>query len=83
MYTTQIMLSGVEAVKNFVTLTNQYDFPINLATEKYTIDAKSIMGVFSLDLSKPLTLQIESKNSDRVDEFIQKIQQFVPDRQKK
>ena len=62
MQTSTIMLSSIEAVKKFVTLTNQYDFAINLATDKYKIDAKSIMGVFSLDLSKPIDLNIHAEN---------------------
>ena len=52
-----IMLSSIEAVKKFVSITTKYDFQINLTTDKYKIDAKSIMGVFSLDLSKPITLK--------------------------
>jgi phosphocarrier protein HPr len=73
MYSTSILLSSIEAVKKFVTLTNSYDFPINLTTDKYKIDAKSIMGVFSLDLSKPVDIVVES---DRADEFIAQLQQF-------
>ena len=73
MRTATIMLSSIEAVKKFVTLTNKYDFPINLTTEKYKIDAKSIMGVFSLDLSKPVTIQVES---DDAGEFMKEVEQF-------
>ena len=73
MYTTTIMLSSIEAVKKFVTLTNRYDFPINLTTDKYKIDAKSIMGVFSLDLSKPVTIQVES---DDPQDFLEKVKSF-------
>lgn len=75
MYTTSILLSSIEAVKKFVTLTNTYDFPINLTSDKYKIDAKSIMGVFSLDLSKPVQVEVES---DKGQEFIRQIQQFKP-----
>lgn len=73
MYSTSIMLSSIEAVKKFVTLTNGYNFPINLTTDKYKIDAKSIMGVFSLDLSKPLRIEVES---DDADDFIAQLDQF-------
>lgn len=73
MYTTDILLSSIESVKKFVSLANQYDFPINLTTDKYTIDAKSIMGVFSLDLSKPVTVQLENQNAGS---FIQQLQEF-------
>lgn len=78
MYTSSILLSSIEAVKKFVTLTNNYSFPINLATDKYKIDAKSIMGIFSLDLSKPLRIEIENDDADsnEADEFIKQIQQF-------
>lgn len=80
MYSTSIMLSSIEAVKKFVTLTNSYNFPINLATDKYKIDAKSIMGVFSLDLSKPLRIEVES---DDADEFISQLGQFRSGEEKK
>lgn len=77
MYSTSIMLSSIEAVKKFVTLTNSFDFPINLTTDKYKIDAKSIMGVFSLDLSKPVDIEVES---DHADDFIAQLQQFKTDK---
>lgn len=73
MYTTSILLSSIEAVKKFVTLTNSYNFPIHLATDKYSIDAKSIMGIFSLDLSKPLKIVVDS---DQANDFIEQLQQF-------
>lgn len=73
MYSTSILLSSIEAVKKFVTLTNNYCFPINLATDKYKIDAKSIMGVFSLDLSKPVTIEVDGDESG---ELIAQLQQF-------
>ncbi len=73
MYTASILLSTIEAVKKFVTLTNSYNFPIQLATDKYKIDAKSIMGIFSLDLSKPLKIEVDS---DDAGEFIRQLQQF-------
>ena len=73
MYSTSIRLSSIEAVKKFVTLTNSYEFPINLTTDKYKIDAKSIMGIFSIDLSKPLQLNIHS--DDR--RILEKIKDFI------
>lgn len=76
MYSTSIMLSSIEAVKKFVTLTNSYDFPINLTTDKYKIDAKSIMGVFSMDLSKPVEIEVEG---DHAEDFIAQLQQFKVD----
>lgn len=78
MYTSSILLSSIEAVKKFVTLTNNYSFPINLATDKYKIDAKSIMGIFSLDLSKPLRIEIEDDEAENgaMEEFVRQLQPF-------
>ena len=53
MYTETISLSSIDAVKKFVCIANEYDFTINLLSDKYKIDAKSIMSVFSLDLPHP------------------------------
>lgn len=78
MYTSSIILSSIEAVKEFVTLTNNYDFPINLANDKYRIDAKSIMGIFSLDLSKPLQIEVDDGESsgNGAKEFIHQLEPF-------
>ena len=60
MTNTTIRLTSIEDVKKFVSITNRYSFKINLISDKYTIDAKSIMGIFSLDLSKPIDLNIHA-----------------------
>ena len=54
----QISLNSIEKVKQFVSLINTYDCDFDLASGRYIIDAKSIMGIFSLDLSKSLRLDI-------------------------
>ena len=71
----QVMLTSIEEVKNFVSLTNKYAFPIQMTTEKYKIDAKSIMGVFSLDLSKPINVVVES-DAPEVQDFLAQVAQF-------
>lgn len=80
MYKTSIFLSSIESVKNFVALTSKYDFPISLVTDRYIIDAKSIMGIFSLDLSKPLKLEVEDDGSAEVKEFIGSLDEFKRDK---
>ena len=62
--------------QKFVSITNRYSFKINLISDKYTIDAKSIMGVFSLDLSRPLTMQIEEETHPEYAEFMEEAQPF-------
>ena len=73
MYTAMLSLPSIEIVKKFVSEANDFDFPISLLSDKYKIDAKSIMGIFSLDLSKPVKLQVESGYDDI---FIQAIAPF-------
>ena len=51
-----IILKNFEAVKNFVDIANTKSYDIELVSGKYVVNAKSIMGVFSLDLTKPLIM---------------------------
>ena len=53
---TTIMLKNFEAVKEFVDIANSKDYDIELMSGKYIVNAKSIMGVFSLDLTKPMVM---------------------------
>lgn len=45
-------------VKDFVNIVSQYDYDIDLRSGRYVVDAKSLLGIFSLDLSKPITMEI-------------------------
>ncbi len=58
----QLMLTNFEDVKKFVEITNSKDYPIELLSGKYIINAKSIMGIFSLDLTKPVTMVAHCDN---------------------
>lgn len=62
MKSVDISLNSIEKVKQFVNLINQYDCDFDLSSGRYIIDAKSIMGIFSLDLGKPLRLDIHDDN---------------------
>ena len=59
MYKEDIILSDIETVKNFVTFANKFDFPVNFISERHVINGKSIMGIFSLDLSQPLQVEVD------------------------
>lgn len=61
MYTTQISLDSIDKVKNFVNSIAQFDFDFDLVSGRYVIDAKSIMGIFSLDLSRPIDLNVHAE----------------------
>lgn len=58
MQTVTISLDTVEKVKGFVNTLAPLDGDFDLVSERYVVDAKSIMGIFSLDLGKPLTLKV-------------------------
>ena len=54
----KISLNSIDKVKAFVNTIARYDLDFDLVSGRYVIDAKSIMGIFSLDLSKPIDLNI-------------------------
>lgn len=76
MKTVNIMLHSINDVKNFVNAVNKYDFDVDLTSGRYVVDAKSIMGIFSLDLSKPIQVEI---HSDDCDAFLAEIKPFIND----
>lgn len=60
MKTVQISLNSIDKVKSFVNVITKFEFDFDLISGRYVIDAKSIMGIFSLDLSKPIDLAIHA-----------------------
>lgn len=58
MKTVTINLGSIDKVKSFVNDITKFDSDFDLVSGRYVIDAKSIMGIFSLDLSKPINLNI-------------------------
>lgn len=64
MKTVQISLNSIDKVKAFVNDISKYDFDFDLVSGRYVIDAKSIMGIFSLDLSKPIVLNVHAEGSN-------------------
>ena len=64
MKTVKISLNSIDKVKSFVNSITKFDYDFDLVSGRYVIDAKSIMGIFSLDLSKPIDLNIHASESD-------------------
>ena len=56
----QILLDSVEKVRKFVDIVSMRDEEFDLLCGRYVVDAKSILGVMSLDLAQPLTLKVYS-----------------------
>ncbi len=74
MTTFNIRLNAIGDVKNFVNIVNKYDYEIDLTSGRYVVDAKSIMGIFSLDLTKPIKADI---HSDSCDDLIKELKPFM------
>lgn len=71
MKTVKISLNSIDKVKSFVNDITKFDYDFDLVSGRYVIDAKSIMGIFSLDLSKPIDLNIHAEdNTDEVLEVL-------------
>lgn len=69
-----VKLEAINDVKEFVNAVTLCDYDVDLVSGRYSIDAKSIMGIFSLDLSKPVELQA---HVDDADELVAKLEKFI------
>lgn len=69
-----VQLKSINDVKEFVRIVNDFPYDVDLASGRYIVDAKSIMGIFSLDLARPIDVEIHNDDSadleDRLRPFI-------------
>lgn len=70
----QICLNSIDKVKSFVNTISRFNCDFDLVSGRYVIDAKSIMGIFSLDLSKPIDLNIHEE--DNIDEILEVLKPY-------
>ena len=75
MIAVKISLNSIDKVKNFVNDISGFNAEFDLVSGRYVIDAKSIMGIFSLDLSKPIDLNIHSESN--IEEILAKLDEFI------
>ena len=75
MKTVRVCLDSIDKIKGFVNDISRFNTDFDLISGRYVIDAKSIMGIFSLDLSKPIELTIHE--SDEIDEILKALQPYV------
>ena len=69
-----IKLSLAENVKSFVNVVSRYPYDMDLRAGRHVVDAKSILGIFSLDLSKPITLEVYA---DECGDLLEEIKAFT------
>ena len=76
MKTLKISLNSIDKVRAFVNEISKFDCDFDLVSGRYVIDAKSIMGIFSLDLSKPINLNIHAEGA-ALDAILAVVQAYV------
>ena len=78
MKTIKISLNSIDKVKSFVNDITKFDYDFDLISGRYVIDAKSIMGIFSLDLSKPINLNVHAEGNN-LDEVLKVLAPYIID----
>ena len=76
MKTVKISLNSIDKVKAFVNEISKFDCDFDLVSGRYVIDAKSIMGIFSLDLSKSIDLNIHADDSE-IDKILETLKPYI------
>ena len=71
---TKIVLRDIQSVREFVQLVVMLEYEVDLVQGRYIVDAKSIMGIFALDILSPITLVAHTENAS---EFFAKIDKYI------
>ena len=74
----QVLLSSINDVKNFVDAACTQSCEIDLISGRYTVNAKSIIGIFSIDLTKPITVEIHGSDTE-ADAFCSAVSAYIVD----
>lgn len=72
-----ILINEVTSVNAVVTTCLSFEEDVLIKSGKYVINAKSLLGVYSLDLSKPIEISIETDNEDHIKQFTEAMKPFV------
>ena len=71
-----VSLNSIDKVKRFVSVTAGFDTEIDVVSGRYVIDGKSFMGIFSMDLSKPLLVRVH-ENGEQAEQIMKMFQEFT------
>lgn len=72
----KVKLTTVSDVKRFCRLARQLESDVFLMSDRYIIDGKSIMGIFSMSLTKPVDMKIVNRNETEVENFINELKRM-------
>ena len=75
MKTIKISLNSIDKVKSFVNDLTKFDYDFDLVSGRYVIDAKSIMGIFWLDVSKPIVLNFHTE--EKLEEILKVLEPYT------
>lgn len=67
----KVMLSSIVDVKTFVDIVNEFDFDVDMVSGRYVVDAKSLMGIFSLDLAKPVIMRVYTEDTEDIEKRLE------------
>ncbi|MBR2848120.1 MAG: HPr family phosphocarrier protein [Clostridia bacterium] len=73
----KIRLSSIQDVRNFVDIVTKHNIDVDLSSGRYVVDAKSIMGIFSLDLLSPITLSAQTENETEAAALLAELKDFI------
>lgn len=79
MFSVNVSLNSIDKVKEFVNIMTKQIFDVDLVSDRYVIDAKSIMGIFSLDLSTPKELIVHTDDGTAFATLKEEIKKFIVD----
>lgn len=77
MNTFNISINTIDKVKRFVNLTNRCEADVDIISGRLLVDAKSIMGIFSMDLTRPMTLLVHESNIEKLEEYKKLFEEFI------
>lgn len=70
-------LNTLDKVKDFTNETNKFNSDIDIIRDRYVIDAKSVLGIYTIDLTKPVTVKINSDDKAEIARFNERMEQFL------
>lgn len=76
MKTVQVLINTIDKIKEFAAVAGKIDEELDLVSDRYIINGKSIMGIFSLNLSRPVRLTIYAEGS-RLEEILRLLENFI------
>lgn len=70
-------LNTLDKVRGFTNEANKFNSDIDIIRDRYVIDAKSVLGIYTIDLTKPVTVKINSDDKAEIARFNEKMEQFL------